>query len=169
MEAYIAGFYFSHKIEDRVSIALPILDTWLREMYEPLVDFFYTYMKSEHTQHLLAVGADAEGHIIVAPMEEWERVNELATGMTQLVKAYAESYDRDLKWEEEKYETSIGPLFKIKCVIDGMELGEGTRSEKRDAKNVAAWEAAKKVGLTVGWGDLALHGEVADSQTEYRY
>jgi len=33
-----------------------------------------------------------------------------------------------------------------------MELGEATRAAKRDAKNVAAWEAAKKLGLTVSYG-----------------
>lgn len=168
MESYIAGFYYSHDVADRLTVALPALSAWLREMYEPLVDFFYTYMKNEHAQHLLAVGADTEGHVIVMDQDEWERVKRLATGMSQLIKTYAEGYERELRWEEDKYETSIGPLFKMTCVIDGMELGEGTRSEKRDARNVAAWEAAKKLGLTVSRSmceDRAHNRRIFDTET----
>jgi hypothetical protein len=44
MEAYIAGIYFAYPISERTSVALPIIDTWLREMYDPLFDFFYNHM-----------------------------------------------------------------------------------------------------------------------------
>jgi ribonuclease-3 len=45
VEAYIAGVYFSFPPEDRFSKGLGVIDRWLREMYEPLYDFFLTYMK----------------------------------------------------------------------------------------------------------------------------
>jgi len=51
MEAYIAALYFSFPPHLRILQALPIIDGWLREMYEPLYDFFYNYMKTEHDQH----------------------------------------------------------------------------------------------------------------------
>jgi len=149
MEAYIAGIYFSYPPDQRISVAMPILEGWLREMYDPLFDFFYTYMRNEHDQHQNAIGADQEGVIIVMDEDEVNRVNMAAMGMTPLVKMYAETYERELTWEEDKAETTIGPLFKVKCIVDGMELGEAMRASKKDAKNVAAWEAAKKLGLTV--------------------
>lgn len=45
MEAYIAALYFSFPVEDRLGEATRVIDSWLREMYEPLFDFFYDYMK----------------------------------------------------------------------------------------------------------------------------
>jgi hypothetical protein len=151
MEAYIAGVYFSHPADKRISIAMPILQDWLREMYDPLFDFFYTYMKNEHDQHQNAVGADDEGAVIVMDEEEVNRVNAAAMGMLPLVKMYAETYERELTWEEDRFDTTIGTLYRIRCIVDGMELGEATRSARKDARNVAAWEAAKKLGLTVSW------------------
>lgn len=44
MEAYIAAIYFSFPVEKRMTEGLPVIDLWLREMYEPLYDFFFTYM-----------------------------------------------------------------------------------------------------------------------------
>ena len=44
MEAYIAAIYFSYPAETRLTEALPVIDEWLREMYDPLYDFFFTYM-----------------------------------------------------------------------------------------------------------------------------
>lgn len=151
MEAYIAAIYVSHAVEDRFNVALPIIDAWLREMYEPLYDFFYTYMKLEHDQHSNAVGADEDGSVIVMDEDEIARIDGLARGMFLLVKMHCEAYERDLRWEEDRYETSIGTLYKMRIMVDGMELGEATRAGKIQAKDVAAWEAAKKLGLaTVG-------------------
>lgn len=152
MEAYIAGVYCSHPPDKRISVAMPLLESWLREMYDPLFDFFYTYMKNEHDQHQNAVGADDKGVIIVMDEDEVNRVNSAATGMIPLVQLYAKTYEWELTWEEDRLETTIGTLFRIRCIVDGMELGEATRAAKRDAKNVAAWEAAKKLGLTVSYG-----------------
>lgn len=44
VEAYIAALYFSSPADKRMTEALPMIDSWLREMYEPLYDFFFTYM-----------------------------------------------------------------------------------------------------------------------------
>ena len=45
VEAYIAGVYFSHPPHERFTIAMGVLDKWLREMYEPLYEFFFNYMR----------------------------------------------------------------------------------------------------------------------------
>lgn len=45
MEAYIAALYFSFPIEERLGEGIRVIDAWLREMYEPLYEFFYDYMK----------------------------------------------------------------------------------------------------------------------------
>jgi len=44
VEAYIAAIYFSYPVESRMSEGLKVIDTWLREMYEPLYDFFLNHM-----------------------------------------------------------------------------------------------------------------------------
>lgn len=44
MEAYIAAIYFSFAPEDRFAKALPVLDDWLREMFQPLLEYFYDHM-----------------------------------------------------------------------------------------------------------------------------
>jgi dsRNA-specific ribonuclease len=44
MEAYIAALYFSYPVEKRMTEGLGVIDRWLREMYEPLFDFFFNYM-----------------------------------------------------------------------------------------------------------------------------
>lgn len=44
VEAYIAGLYFSYPIETRMTEGLVAIDSWLREMYDPLFDFFFNYM-----------------------------------------------------------------------------------------------------------------------------
>lgn len=151
VEAYIAAVYMSHPVKDRLTVALHVLNNWLREMYEPLYDFFYTYMKREHDQHSNAVGADEEGTVIVMDEDEMQRIDESARGMFLFVKMRCEAYEREMRWEEDRYETSIGTLFKMRVIVDGMELGEATRAGKNQAKDVAAWEAAKKLGLAVSF------------------
>jgi hypothetical protein len=44
VEAYIAALYFSCPAEKRMTEGLKIIDDWLREMYEPLYDFFLHHM-----------------------------------------------------------------------------------------------------------------------------
>lgn len=44
VEAYIAALYFSFPVDKRMTEAMPMIDAWLRDMYEPLYDFFFMYM-----------------------------------------------------------------------------------------------------------------------------
>lgn len=44
VEAYIAAIYFSFPPATRMTEGLKVIDDWLREMYEPLYDFFYNHM-----------------------------------------------------------------------------------------------------------------------------
>ncbi|WRT63661.1 uncharacterized protein IL334_000584 [Kwoniella shivajii] len=148
MEAYIAALYFSFPIEDRLGEGIQIIDNWLREMYEPLYDFFYNYMKKEWEQHHSTVGSTIDGKVLLETDAEIARIDHASIGMSSLVSMYASNQDRELRWEEEKLETNIGILWKIKCTVDGIELGEAIRPFRKAAKNVAGWEAAKKLGLT---------------------
>ncbi|WVF66229.1 hypothetical protein IAT40_000969 [Kwoniella sp. CBS 6097] len=148
IEAYIAALYFSFSLEDRLTTGIKTIDTWLREMYEPLYDFFYNYMKTEYEQHHSTVGATLDGRVEVQNKAEIARIDNASQGMAILVQMYCSNQDRELRWEEEKYETNVGSLWKIQCTVDGIELGEGVRPFKKAAKNVAGWEAAKKLGLT---------------------
>ncbi|WVW81740.1 hypothetical protein I302_103736 [Kwoniella bestiolae CBS 10118] len=150
MEAYIAALYFSFPVENRLGEGIRVIDTWLREMYEPLYDFFYNYMKKEFEQHHLTIGSTFDGRSIHLENEdELRKIDEQAVGMGKLVECYCASQERELRWQEEKMYTNQGFLWKIKCLIDGIELSEAVRPFKRPARNVAGWEAAKKLGLTV--------------------
>ncbi|KAK8845434.1 hypothetical protein IAR55_006147 [Kwoniella newhampshirensis] len=149
MEAYIAALYFSFPVEEHLTKGMKVIDSWLREMYEPLYDFFFNYMKKEHEQHHSTIGATVDGHAHMQSDAEIARIDQASIGMAPLVQMYTNSQDRELRYEEERYETNLGALWKIKCTVDGIELGEAVRTVKKTAKNVAAWEAAKKLGLTV--------------------
>ena len=149
MEAYIAAVYFSYPASERISTALPILDSWLREMYDPFFDFFFAYMKNEHDQHHNAVGPNPDGSVMILPEGERKRIDHASTGMVPLVKLYASKNERELNFEFKEYETSVGSLYEWTCTIDGIELGRAARADRKVAKNVAAWEAAKKLGLAV--------------------
>jgi len=167
MEAYIAALYFSYPASERMTVALPIIDAWLRDMYDPLQDFFYNYMsesapiytlssqklnarvETEYDQYNAAAGADLEGNIILLPASEMSRIDAAAQGMHPLLQMYCTTQERELRYDEEKYDTSLGLLWKMTALVDGIVLGEGTRAIRKVAKNVAAWEAAKKLGLTV--------------------
>ncbi|KAK6905159.1 hypothetical protein I204_08183 [Kwoniella mangroviensis CBS 8886] len=150
MEAYIAGLYFSFPLENRLGEGIKTIDNWLREMYEPLYDFFYNYMKKEFEQHHLTVGATSDGRSIYLENEdELKKVDEGAVGMSKLVECYCSSAERELRWQEEKIYTNQGLLWKTKCLVDGIELSEALRPFRRIAKNVAGLTAAKKLGLTV--------------------
>ena len=155
VEAYIAAIYFSFPAHLRNTQALPVIDGWLREMYEPLYDFFYNYMKTEHDQHHASIGAGPDGSVILLDEEALARIDNAALGMAALVQIYATRQDRELRFEEERYETNVGALYRVICTLDGIEMGEATRSARKIAKNVAGWEAAKKLGLAVSFGVLS--------------
>jgi len=75
--------------------------------------------------------------------EQMTRIDRKALGMATLVQMYGNRQEREVRFEEERYETNVGLSFKMTCLVDGIELGEGTRSMRKNAKNAAGWEAAK--------------------------
>lgn len=147
-----------------------MLDEWLREMYEPLYDFFYTYMsvypstsllifqrsvklilkrKSEYDQHRTAIGQNPDGTVQTISDAKMARIDKASQGMAALLKAYGDTKDRKIVYDEDKYDTTLGLLWHMKVSVNGVMLGEATRADRRIAKNVAAWEAAKALGLAV--------------------
>lgn len=48
-------------------------------------------------------------------------------------------------------------------MVDGIEVGEATRSGRKVAKNVAAWEACRRLGLVVSFSSVAMIQTVADN------
>ncbi|KAL7418865.1 hypothetical protein Q5752_006549 [Cryptotrichosporon argae] len=150
MEAYIAGLYFSCPVGERLTVALPRIDAWLRDMYEPLLDFFLRYMESEHCQHHAATGAGADGVVrTAADQAALDAADRPAEGMALLVQMFGKTMGRDVVWDAERFETSVGVLWRITCLVDGIEMGDGTRAIRKRAKDVAGFEAAKKLGLAV--------------------
>jgi hypothetical protein len=76
-------------------------------------------------------------------------------GMANLLRTYCQRQGKECRFQEERYETHCGILWGIKCFVDGRQVGEATRSGRRGAKNVAAWEGCKAFGLIqVGGIDL---------------
>lgn len=63
---------------------------------------------------------------------------------------YGEQSERTVEYETERFETSVGHLWRLKCIVDGIEMGDATRASRYRARNAAALEAAKKIGLIVG-------------------
>lgn len=150
VEAYIAGLYMSYPLETRMTDGFAAVTAWLREMYEPLFEFFLDYMRSEHLQHYSALGMDPDGIVEVAPSpQEVERIDARAEGMALLLAMYGKTTARAVEYDTLRFETSVGPLWKLTCSVDGIEMGHATRPTKLKARNAAAWEAAKKLGLTV--------------------
>ncbi|WVR03453.1 hypothetical protein IAU60_000444 [Kwoniella sp. DSM 27419] len=147
VEAYIAAVYFSYPTAERLGHGIQVIDEWLREMYEPLYDFFYTYTKDEYEQHQNTVGTTLEGRVVTQTPAEIARIDTAAMGMEKLVQMYTEVQERELRWEEERNETAVGALWRVRCTVDGIDLGEAVRPYKKSARNMAGWEAAKKEGI----------------------
>jgi phage terminase large subunit GpA-like protein len=81
--------------------------------------------------------------------DEMARIDSAAQGMSNLLQMYCQRQDKQCRYEEERYETHCGILWRMRLFVDGVSVGEATRSGRRMAKNVAAWEACKKFGLVV--------------------
>jgi ribonuclease-3 len=151
VEAYIAGVYFSFPANERLTYGMAAVTTWLRELYGPLYDFFLQHMRREYAQHYSVLGTAYDGTVAVAASpEELDRLDAAAEGMALLVKMYAAQRSRTVTYDVERYETSVGVLWRMRCALDGVEMGDATRSSRYRARNAAAWEAAKKLGLTAG-------------------
>lgn len=78
-----------------------------------------------------------------------KRIDDASTGMAALLKVYGNTHDRKVEYDDERYDTNLGILYRVTVRVDDVELGEATRANKKTAKNVAAWEAAKLLGLAV--------------------
>lgn len=77
------------------------------------------------------------------------KIDQASLGMAALLKVYGDNQERKVEYKEERYDTNLGILWHMKVMVDGVELGEATRANRKTAKNVAAWEAAKALGLAV--------------------
>lgn len=77
------------------------------------------------------------------------RIDQASLGMAALIKVYGDTHDRKVHYAEERYDTNLGILWRMKVSVDGIELGQATRANKKTAKNVAALEAARALGLAV--------------------
>lgn len=108
-----------------------------------------TYRQIDYDQHRTAIASNPDGTVQTISNTEMERIDKASMGMAALIRVYGDNQDRHVKYEEEKHETNLGVLWRVKCVVDGIELGEATRANKQTAKNVAAWIGAKKLGLAV--------------------
>jgi hypothetical protein len=108
--------------------------------------------QAEWDQHRSAIGENPDGTVQTISPEEMARLDKASMGMAPLLQMYATRQERELRFEEERLYTNMGSLWRVKCSVDGIELGEATRGNKKMAKNVAAWEGAKKLGLAVGQG-----------------
>lgn len=150
VEAYIAGVYFSFPPAARLTEGMACVTSWLREMYDPLYDFFYQHMRNEYSQHYSVMGTAYDGTVqVAASPAELDRLDALAEGHALLLKMYGSREERKIEYESERYETSVGILWRIRCAVDGIEMGDATRSSRYRARNAAAWEAARKLGLAV--------------------
>jgi len=148
VEAYIAGVYFSFPPEKRMVDGIKCVTAWLREMYDPLYDFFLQHMQNEYKQHYSVMGTAYDGTVqVAASPEELDKLDAIAEGMALLLKMYGTQRERKIEYESERFETSVGILWRMRCSVDGIEMGDATRSSRYRARNAAAWEAAKKLGL----------------------
>lgn len=71
VEAYIAGIYFSYPPEQRLTEGIAVITAWLREMYDPLYDFFFKHMKAESIPRItLSLARRSTGWISRRPLKK---------------------------------------------------------------------------------------------------
>lgn len=78
-----------------------------------------------------------------------DRIDAQSQGMLLLLKMYCKQQERRLQLVEDKLDTPAGWFWQVRCLVDGIEIGEAIRAGKKQARNVAAWEGAKKLRLAV--------------------
>lgn len=148
VEAYIAALYFSYPPDSRPSDGLAVVSAWLREMLDPLYDFFLTFMRTEHRQHNSAMGAGVDGVLEVASSPEaLDKLDEAAEGMALLINTWGKVRERRIEWDCERYLTGVGELWRMRLSVDGVEMGDAIRAYIQRAKNAAGLQAARKLGL----------------------
>lgn len=92
-------------------------------------------------------GIDLQGNPVALSEEEMSRVDVQSEGMLALLRMYCQEQSRRLEFVEECLQTPVGLLWQIKCLVDGVDMGEAVRSSKKAAKKVVAYEAAKKLRI----------------------
>ncbi len=148
VEAYIAGLYFSYPPDRRRTDGLAAVSAWLYEMLDPLYDYFLNFMRIEYDQHNSAMGAGIDGTLALAVSPEaLDKMDEAAQGMALLVSTWAKVRGRRIEWERERHLTSVGELWRIRVYINGAIMGDAVRAFVPRAKDAAALQAARKVGL----------------------
>ncbi|EIW73285.1 hypothetical protein TREMEDRAFT_59450 [Tremella mesenterica DSM 1558] len=144
VEAYIAALYFSAPPSPTArSKALEEISAWLKEMYEPLYDFFLRHMLGQYERHQAVILSSAEMNA-----DELRRADDAAIGMSGLLLAYGARQGKLVEWEEKRRESHLGTIWEVGCKVDGEMMGHGTRSGRKSARNAAAWEGAKRLGLS---------------------
>lgn len=106
-------------------------------------------LRNEYEQHHLTLSSSITGGPHLHTEDELTRIDTASQGMANLLQMYCYRQDRELHFDEERFETHCGILWRLKCLVDGIEVGEATRSGRKVAKNVSAWEGCKKLGLVV--------------------
>lgn len=148
VEAYIAALYFSYPLETRATDGLAVITAWLREMLDPLYDFFLNFMRTEYKQHYSAMGAGLDGILeVCSSPEALDKLDEAAEGMALLINTWGKARERRIDWECERYLTGVGELWRMRLSVDGVEMGDAIRAFTQRAKNAAALQAARKLGL----------------------
>ncbi|BEI80109.1 hypothetical protein CcaverHIS002_0106380 [Cutaneotrichosporon cavernicola] len=148
VEAYIAALYFSYPVQTRDTEGLAVIKAWLRELFDPLYDFFLNFMRLEYQQHYSAMGAGIEGVIEMAVSpEQLDKMDAKAEGMALLLNMWAKVREHRIEWECDRHLTGVGELWRIRVYIDGVLKGDAIRAFVQRAKNAAAMHAARKVGL----------------------
>lgn len=90
-----------------------------------------------------------DGSTTVLTEEEMSRIDKASQGMANLLRMYCQRQDRQCRFEEDRFESHCGILWRLRCYVDEELAGVGMRTSKRMARNVAAWEACKRFELTV--------------------
>lgn len=116
------------------------------------------HLSITHISSLASGGTSSSTTLLTE--DEMAAIDASSQGMANLLRTYCQRQGKECRFAEERFETHCGILWGIKCYVDGRQVGEATRSGRRAAKNVAAWEGCKVFGLIVS---LPCHDVVTGS------
>jgi hypothetical protein len=174
----IAGIYYSYPPTERFTTALPIIDTWLRAVYSPLIEHFYNTMSKFHRAIItMSRGSPTSGNTSSSDV--------IAQNASILLKQACEKRGYGLEMTMSKVdamgldELMVALPTRDKVLPSGLpqwtmatvrvELGGGkevvvrcTRFFRRTAQDGAAYEAAVRLGIIQvspeAWGARAAFG-----------
>ncbi len=162
-EPSIAGIYHSYSLTGQRSKGIDILDKWLREVYSPLAEYFYTGMQYEYRmiQQISSKGPNGE---------DTTEYDTKASGFQRILEQAATNHGLLVIWgKDEKIDfihledvstdgkdmIGNGNIPKMVQVQVSVENGKGevlatgqcTRFHRKKAKDGAAWQAAIRLGV----------------------